>query len=79
MLLIILFIDKDEKARKEWRKEGEREGMKKRKNLSKRSTNPGKKKMPGLGLRQWTYTCLFPSKGMNGGEVYQIDQLQMWS
>ena len=52
MLLIILFIDKDEKARKERRKEGERERMKKRKNLSKRSTNPGKKKMPGLGLRQ---------------------------
>ena len=63
MLLIILFIDKDEKARKERRKEGERERMKKRKNLSKRSTNPGKKKMPGLGVRQWTYTCLFPFKG----------------
>ena len=52
MLLIILFIDKDEKARKERRKEEERERMKKRKNLSKHSTNPGKKKMPGLGLRQ---------------------------
>ena len=42
MLLIILFIDKDEKAAKERRKEGEREGMKKRKKLSKRSTNPEK-------------------------------------